>query len=588
MIKASYRKNLRVFYHGMHENYHSSSHEVFNQGRALENFNLLRSDPALLSSLHAFQQTEVLKDKLSFLEKYGITCGKKETIEMADAADKNKPTLRQFSSYGERIDMVDYHPAYHILMDNGLSIGAGSYGYNQKDHISRAALIYMQNQVEPGHCCPIVMTCAAIPVLCNHQHIPELKLWLEKVLHQGYDSRNVPIEDKAAITMGMSMTEKQGGSDVRANTTLAKPVDPSKIGVGQEYLLAGHKWFTSAPMSDGFFTLAKLEMNQPPSLFLVPRWMPNGSRNKGFQIMRLKDKCADRANASSEIEYHQAWARLLSEPGKGVKAIMEMVSSTRLDCCLGSAGTMRRGLQHVLAHVNQRQSFGSKLRDHPLMENLLVDLCVESIAHTMTAMRLASAYHRAECEQNQQEGEFFRIGVAVSKYYITKRHPNFAYECMEIFGGNGFAEDFPMARIFRHSPLNSIWEGSGNIIALDVLRGIKSIGFLLDEINLAKGKDVAFDRYFDQLMKLVKNISTDPLASSNQRQARLLSDQLAMGLQASLLLRYADNYLAECYISSRIIPQSDINAYGCNYGSFIHNQAHSQRIIDSNLPIFSN
>lgn len=560
------------------------THEVFNQSSPLVNINSYLSDPTLQSCVHSFISSS--KAKLSadnILRDYGKVLGREETMIIADLAERNPPILRQFDQYGRRIDVVEYHPSYHALMKMGLSAGAASHGYNQNDHVTRAALISMQNQIEPGHCCPIVMTCAAIPVFKN-QNIPQLSEWSKKVLVQDYDPSNKPIADKNSITMGMSMTEKQGGSDVRANTTIASPLIASKMDRGDAFLLRGHKWFTSAPMCDGFFTLAKLADDAPPSLFLVPRWLPDGQRNKGFRIMRLKNKCADRANGSSEIEYDNAWGLLVSEPGKGVKAIIDMVSSTRLDCCLGSVGTARRALQHVLNHTNERQAFGSKLINQPLMENLLTDLCIETEAHTVTAMRLAAAFDRAEREHDEREREIFRIGVAVAKYYITKRLPNLAYECMEIYGGNGFDENFPMAKIFRHSPLNSIWEGSGNVMALDVLRGMRSMPYLLDEISLAAGMDTHFDAYMKEVQYLVNDFTRDPMA--DQRRARYLCDRLATCLEASLLLRFGNPLIAEGYISSRIREDPICSSYGSNYGNHIYSSKMSQEVIQRNMPVF--
>eukprot|EP01035_Chromulina_nebulosa_P024312 gene24312-31630_t len=313
---------------------------------------------------------------------------------------------------------------------------------------------------------------------------------------QDYDSSNQPIDLKSSITIGMSMTEKQGGSDVRANTTVAKPLDSSTIQPGKTYALTGHKWFTSAPMSDGFLTLAQLEgsNSNAPSCFLVPRYLPDGRRNNGFQIVQLKDKCADRANASSEIEYNNCFAILLSDHGKGVRTIIDMVQSTRMDCALGSAGGMKKALHIAINHTNQR---------------------LKSLVNKI--------------DSNTDSSELFRIAVSVAKYYITKRQPNFVFECMEIFGGNGFIEEFPMAKLFRHSPLNSIWEGSGNVISLDILKALKSLPVLMSDIKL-----------FNDDIK------------PNEQIARYLADYLGIALQGSLLVRYSDPLIAEGFIESRI------------------------------------
>lgn len=373
-----------------------------------------------------------------------------------------------------------------------------------------------------------------------------------------------------------------GGSDVRANTTIAKPLHSKEVEKGELYELNGHKWFTSAPMSDGFLTLAKInDLQCAPSCFLVPRWH-NGSRNSGFKIMRLKEKCGDRANASSEVEYDNALGILISEPGKGVKAIIEMVQSTRLDCCLGTVGGMRRALHHSLLHTSSRSAFGKTLIQHPLMENLLVDMCLDVEACTLTAFRLAAAFDSYQQSGDIAARELFRVGVSVSKYYITKLQPRFIYECMEIFGGNGYAEDLPLAKLFRQSPLNSIWEGSGNVICLDVLRGFDSISYLLEEISLAKGMDKAFDIYLLNLINFVSQFSKNPQSLDNQRQARILCDQIAVCFQASLLLRFSTSQIAESFIASRLAKQ---NLCGVNYGAtFNYSAALTQDIIHENIP----
>ena len=362
--------------------------------------------------------------------------------EPADAAEKNPPVLKQFDRNGRRQDVVVYNPSYHELMSHSIGGGCTNYGYNEQrgdclSHMTRAGLIYMSNQLEPGHSCPVVMTAAAIPVLTNVQGYGD---WLEGLSRPAYDGRNVPISAKAGVTMGMSMTEKQGGSDVRANTTVAKPIDARDTGNGARYELWGHKWFTSAPMCDGFLTLAVTEGGSAPSCFLVPRWLPDGTRNVGFQVMQLKDKLADRSNASSEVEYRGAFGTMVGEEGRGVKHIIEMVSSTRLDCALGSAGTSRRALQQALHHVSERKAFGSALIDQPLMRQLLTDISVECEGHTAAAMRMAELWNMQQRQLDAGDVDphnaaALRVGVAVAKYYVTKRAPGLTYECMEAFGG---------------------------------------------------------------------------------------------------------------------------------------------------------
>lgn len=479
-----------------------ATHAVFNQSKAFINKNLFKSDPALQ------RVVKKLIVPLDHLNNIGLVNGSAVMMNHAELAEKNVPVLRQYDAYGRRIDVVDYHPSYHALMKQGLESGAASYGFNNNakpgSHIVRAALIYMQNQLEPGHCCPIVMTSAAVPVIRKNSSLH----LTEKLCAQNYDPRDVPISEKSSITMGMSMTEKQGGSDVRANTTVAQFETSSPSG-HKAFLLKGHKWFTSAPMSDAFLTLAKTRVDAPPSCFLVPRWRFDGTRNSGFKVMRLKQKCGDRSNASSEVEYDGAWGLLLGEESRGVKTIIEMVNCTRMDCTLGAAGGSRKALMLALNHAASRNAFGASLNAHPLMQNVLTDLCVEAEAHTLTAFHMAQLFSDFESKvisggsDCDRAGELFRTAVSVAKYYVTKRQPNFVYECMEIMGGNGYVQDFQMESLFRQSPLNSIWEGSGNVMALDVLRAYKSLPLLLDSIAEPKGVDSSFDNYMKVIQKFL-------------------------------------------------------------------------------------
>ncbi len=624
-----------------------STHTVFNQSNPFENIDLYESDKPLQRAMNALTTSSFGNDTVgqNQLKMHGSSSGTKAMIECADLAEANKPTLDNFDQYGRRVDTINYNPNYHTLMKHGIKAGVTSYGYNQDSsekqlngHLIRAGLMHIQNQLEPGHCCPLVMTSACIPVLqaatndnantnddVNSSISP--KLWLDKVTSRQYDGRNLPIEMKNGATLGMSMTEKQGGSDVKANTTIAIAENSNSIGQGKIYRLIGHKWFTSAPMSDGFLTLAKVVTNEnnknnidinsiKPTCFLVPRWLPDQTRNHGFNIMRLKNKLGDRANASSEVEYNNAYGQMIGDEGKGLQTILQMVQMTRLDCTIGAASGAKRALSLAINHCNSRSAFGVPLIKQPMMENVLTDLCLTSEACTYSMMRMAAAHARStsKCStllsseniNQKHELELFRVGVAILKYYCTKSQPLFAYECMEIFGGNGYTDDFQISKLFRHSPLNSIWEGSGNVMALDVLRAIKSLpSFLYDMESDIKGNNKYMDIYIDDLYILISNVNE--LINNNQtlqvqRMARYVVDRLAIGYQASLLMKYGDNngISANAFIQSRIRPavrdKHNINIndgnynnygnFGLNYGSsFVYDKHDSRSIINDNIPV---
>jgi len=551
------------------------THEVTNQSTPLVDFNVFKNDRALERSIKHFGGADT-----AMLSSFGAKCGSKRMMAAADDAENNVPLLRQFDPFGRRIDVIDYHPSYHQLMAFSIDAGCAAHAYNGKSlqaYMTRAALMLMSNQLEPGHCCPIVMTSAAMPVLAQQ---PSCSQWLEKIKTQEYDQRDESMSEKRGVTIGMSMTEKQGGSDVRANTTIAKvATDAPAAGY---YKLTGHKWFTSAPMSDAFLTLAKTEKQQDlPSCFLVPRWLPeDGRRNEGFKIMRLKKKLADRSNASSEIEYENAHGILVGEEGKGVRTILKMVQLTRLDCALGAAGGARRAVQIALNHASERKAFGQVLMEQPLMENLLADLCVSAEACTLSAMRMASAYGKSECDGDEHEGNLFRAGVAILKYYNCKLQPQIAYECLEVLGGNGFVEDHPMAKLFRHSPLNSVWEGSGNVLALDVLRASAVLPSFLAEMRKARGIDTHLDALVSSLEVEVKLLST--LSTSEaQRGARHLVDRLALAFQASLLVQYGHAQTAKAFLQARIAPSS--SKFLMNYGACVFEKEDARSIIQENL-----
>jgi putative acyl-CoA dehydrogenase len=459
--------------------------------------------------------------------------------------------LRTHDRYGNRIDEVDFHPAWHQLMTMGIEHELHSLPWTSEEpyaHTARAALYMTAMQAEAGFACPITMTFAVVPALrANAELAAE---WEPLVTANTYDPRLIPAGEKGSAIAGMAMTEKQGGSDVRANTTAARPLNGG--GAGAEYELSGHKWFCSAPMSDIFLVLAQTD--EGLSCFLLPRILPDGARN-AFHIQRLKDKLGNHSNASSEIELHGAWARMLGEPGRGVPTIIEMVGHTRLDCVIGSAAGMRVGVVAALHHTAHREAFGKTLIDQPLMRNVLADLCLESEATTALAMRLARAYDEADADAEAGEDAtdaqlFKRLATAVGKYWTCKRAPNHAYEALECHGGNGYVEESGMPRLYREAPLASIWEGSGNVMSLDVLRALtrtpRSLEVFLAEVQEASGADARLDAR----VKTLKDQFSDP--STLETRARRVVESMALCLQGSLLVRNAPPAVADAFCASRL------------------------------------
>ena len=465
-------------------------------------------------------------------------------LEWGRLANENPPKLRTHDRFGERIDEVEFHPAWHELMR--LSVGHGLHALSWTEpregaHVARAALFTLVSQVEPGHGCPISMTHAAVPAL--RASAPHLAAEWEPLLTSSeYDFGLRPAAAKRGVVCGMAMTERQGGSDVRVNTTTARPLG------GDEYALDGEKWFCSAPMSDAFLVLAQAPGGL--SCFLLPRVLPDGTRN-GFRLQRLKDKLGDRANASSEVALEGAWARLVGEEGRGVRTILEMVVHTRLDCVLGTAAGMREGVEQATHHAAHRVAFGKLLVDQPLMRGVLADLCVESEAATVTAMRLARAYDR-RAAGDEREAAFARIATAVAKYWICKRGPAHAAEALECVGGSGYVEESVLPRVYRQAPLLSIWEGSGNVVCLDVLRSLQrapeTAEVLLDEIRLADEPRATA-------------LAERALAEPDERSARIVVERLALALQASLLVRHAPAAVADAFAARHLGGESAL-AYG--------------------------
>lgn len=533
----------------------TDTHTVFNQSTALADYNMFARDLVLgeLTQLYGASWAHAI------LRSYGSFAGSSRASELAVQANRHEPVLHTHDRFGKRIDMVEFHPAYHELMQTAIAHGVHNLPWQTehaaKDgvHVARAALLYMAFQNEAGHCCPLSMTYAAVPTLRKQ---PEIAAMFEsRIASAVYDSSFAPCTVKNGITIGMGMTEKQGGSDIRANTTKATPV--AERGGGKTYLLTGHKWFCSAPMSDAFLILAQTEKGV--SCFFVPRFKPDGSQNT-LRIQRLKDKLGNKSNASSEIEFIDAFAWLVGEEGRGVPTLIEMVNHTRLDCMIGASALMRQASRQAVHHATERSAFGKKLIDQPLMANVLADLALESEAAARLTMRVASAYDQAG--KSAHEAAFKRIASAVAKYYICKRAPQMVAEALECFGGNGYVEEGPMPRLYRESPLLGIWEGSGNVICLDVLRAVarepETVDVFLAEIGKVRGRNKAYDRFVSRLEReiaaLKKNATSKNarVLAGREHGARRLVEHMALALQAALMLEHAPSLVAETFIASRI------------------------------------
>ncbi|WP_330356815.1 acyl-CoA dehydrogenase family protein [Streptomyces sp. JL3001] len=513
-----------------------STHTVTNQPPPLVGYDVYTTDRALSEAVGRHVAPELLDEVGEELAAFGRTCGSAQVQEWGVLANENPPRLRTHDRYGHRIDEVDFHPSWHRLLGKGVSAGLTAAWVRPAGHVRRAAAFLLWTQVEAGNGCPLSMTHAAVPALRTDPGLAAE--WEPRLTSMIYDRELRPAERKAGALFGMAMTEKQGGSDVRANTTKATPLAESGT-----YSLSGHKWFCSAPMSDGFLVLAQA----PDGLtcFLVPRVLADGSRNV-FRIQRLKDKLGNRSNASSEVEFDGTWARRVGEEGRGVRTIIEMVAATRLDCVLGSAGLMRQAVAQAVHHCDHREAFGGRLVDKPLMRNVLADLALESEAATTLALRLAAAYDTG----GEQEKALLRIAVPAAKYWVTKRCAPVTVEAAECLGGNGYVEESGMPRLVRESPLNSIWEGAGNVQALDVLRALQREPAALDaylrEVGQARGADHRLDG-------AIKALLTD-LADLDgiEARARRLTERLALVLQGSLLVRFAPPEVADAFCASRL------------------------------------
>ena len=518
----------------------AETHEVFNQPEEFGDCNLYTADVALQEAVAREGAAWAAAD----LQGFGKRAGERGYLELGQLANRYGPELETHDRFGRRLDLVRYHPSYPALMKTAVEEGLHCAPWTSPGpgaHVARAAKYYLQAQVDAGHGCPITMTFAALPSLRREPALASV--WEPRLLARVYDPRNVPAGEKAGITLGMAMTEKQGGSDVRANTTRAEPLGMEAGAPAFE--LVGHKFFVSAPMCDAFLTLAQA----PGGLtcFLLPRWRPDGSKNP-LQIQRLKPKMGNVSNASSETELRGALAWRIGEEGRGVRTIIDMVALTRFDCMIGSSAGMRMALTQAVHHCRQRRAFGKLLVEQPLMQNVLADLALESEAALAMSLRMA----RALDSNDAAEAALLRLGTAVGKYWICKRAPQHAYEAMECTGGSGVMEDSMMPRLFRDSPVNAIWEGSGNIQCLDVLRALSQSPEVLDiyfaEVETARGLHVALDRHIDALKA---DFAAGSSAELEQR-ARELVDRMATGLQASLLLRHAPDFVATAYCRSRL------------------------------------
>jgi putative acyl-CoA dehydrogenase len=515
-----------------------------NQPPILENYNLFASDLPLQTAIEA--NGGAWNNERAYT--FGEILGKAETLELGNLANKNPPILKTHDRFGNRLDLVEFHPAYHELMRISMENETQSLAWTsekQGKYVARSVLAYLKQQVDEGTSCPVTMTFAVVPSLKISEEIANE--WLPKVLSNEYDARFLPVAEKRGATFGMAMTEPQGGSDVRANITFAE-----KLNDAGEYKITGRKWFCSAPMSDAFLVLAQTESGI--SCFLMPRFTPEGEVNK-LHFQRLKDKLGNKSNASSEVEFHAAYAKIIGEEGRGVANIMEMVRHTRLDCAVGSSATLRRAVAESIHHCQYRKAFGKLLIEQPLMQNLLADLALESEAATALGFRLARGFD--EGETSEQAKLFTRAATAIGKFWNCKRAVFAVGEAIEILGGNGYVEDSVLPRLYRDIPVNSIWEGSGNVQCLDVLRSMRkepeSIEAVFTELENAKNLNENYDKF---LLKL-KDEFTD--LENLEFRARIIVEKFAFCLQAKVLLETAPDFVAEAFCLSRLSENKNLS-----------------------------
>ena len=527
----------------------AATHEVFNQSTPFVDRNLYKIDAALQEGV-ARLGAGWAESELTSL---GAQLGSGKVAEWARLANAFPPQLKNFDRSGRRIDEVEFHPAWHEVMR--LMIGAGVHADPWADpkpgaQVARAAKYLLFSQVENGAQCPVTMTYAVVPVMQRYAAaVPAIaRDWLPRILTHTYDAASAPVREKYGALLGMGMTEKQGGSDVRTNTTFAEP--DGRNDWGERYRVTGHKWFFSAPQCDAHLVLAQTDRNSPAGLscFFMPRWRADGTRNR-IVVQRLKDKVGNRSNASSEVEFDGAEAYLVGEVGRGVPTILEMGTHTRLDCAIGSAGIMRALLTHALHHARERTAFGRRLADQPLMRNVLADLAVEVEAATLLALRLARAFDGRH-HRDEHEALLARVLTPAAKYWVCKRLPAAAAEAMEVMGGNGYVEEGPFARFYREAPLNSIWEGSGNVMCLDVLRALARVPAVRDalasELRAARGAHRGYDVFVDALIADLARPDVD------EGEARALTERIALAVGAALLIGGSSTATADAFCASRL------------------------------------
>jgi putative acyl-CoA dehydrogenase len=551
-----------------------ATHEVINQVPPLAGHDVA-ADQALLTAVADYDADWVLPE----LHALGEAAGSADVIELARLANAHSPVLRTHDRTGHRIDEVEFHPAWHELMTTAVRHGLHATPWSDSKpaaHVARAAKFYVWTQAEAGHGCPISMTYSAVPAL---RHAPELAARFEPLLAaRAYDPGLRLPENKAGLLAGMAMTEKQGGSDVRANTTRAEPAGDGS------YLITGHKWFCSAPMCDLFLILAQAPAGL--TCFLLPRVLPDGSRNR-MHIQRLKDKLGNRSNASAEVEYAGALAWPVGETGRGVATIIEMVSSTRLDCILGSAACIRQAVVEASHHAMHRKAFGATLAEQPAMAGVLADLALESEAATALAMRLAAAADHA-AGGNQAEAALLRLMLPAAKHWICKRTPAVIAEALECLGGNGFVEESVLPRLYRDAPLNSIWEGSGNVTALDLLRALArspgSVDAFRAELDLAAGADSRLDQASRRLWRELADVAADPAGAPYQ--ARRLAGLTTVTMQAALLARHAPAAVSDAFCATRLADQGRISGPAVSFGTLPRGLDHAA-LLDRTRPVLT-